>query len=484
MRGRTLAMVVLVAANFMDLMDTTVVNVALPSIQSDLGATGSQLEWMVGAYALGLAASLVTGGRLGDIIGVQRVFLAGIIGFTLSSLGAAVAGSADWLVAARATQGVCAGFMVPQVLAGVQALYPPDRRAPVYGLIGFITGSAAVIGPILSGALISSGGFGMGWRAIFVVNVPIGVALTAIALKVVPNARSTRPPRLDLPGVALLTAAIVCLALPLIDGRQAGWPWWSWTLLGTAPILLAGFVSWQFAVERSGTTPLIPVHLFRNRAYAAGSVVNFSFQAGLVGVFLVLTLYVQQALGYSALQSGLVWLGFSLGTLVGSVLAAMVASRIGPPLMTFGAILAAASVTVVAQWHPAATPPPHWWQVSAVLTIGGIGMGLLVVPLFDAALASVPAADAGSASGALSTVQQIGGTLGVAVIGGIFYDYAGAQPTGTSLATALQVACWCSVAAFGVAAAAGTAFGRAPVRTESQKPSPTPIGCPQQLGDA
>lgn len=462
-------MVVLIAANFMDLMDTTVVNVALPSIQSDLAATGGQLEWMVGAYTLGLAAMLVTGGRLGDILGIRRVFMIGIVGFTLASLGAATAGAADWLIVARAAQGAFAGLMVPQVLAGVQALYPPAERAPIYGLVGFVTGSASVIGPILSGWLISSGSFGLEWRAIFLINVPVGVALTVVAAKVVPNARAARPPRLDLAGAGLLTAAIVCLALPLIDGREAGWPWWSWTLLGAAPVLIAAFAAWQFACERSGRTPLIPVHLLRNRGYAAGNVVNFCFQAGLVGIFLVLTLYVQQALGFTALSSGLVWLGFSLGTLAGSIAAAPLVGRMGPRLMSIGATLAAGAVIAVTAMCPApGGTQPHWPVLSAVLTIGGIGMGLLIVPLFDAALATVPTADAGSASGALSTVQQIGGTLGVALIGAVFYSVAGTHPTDQTLNDALHAASWGSVAAFSAAAVAGLAFGRPRHRVELQ----------------
>jgi EmrB/QacA subfamily drug resistance transporter len=440
-------------------MDTTVVNVALPSIQSHLDATDSQLQWTVGAYTLGLAALLVVGGRLGDIIGIRRVFVTGILGFTLASLAAATAGSAGWLVVARAAQGACAGLMVPQVLAGVQALYPPEERAPIYGLVGFVTGSASVIGPILSGVLISSGTFGLGWRAVFLINVPIGIALTVVAAQVVPNTRSSRPLRLDLPGAGLLTAAIVCVALPLIDGRETGWPWWSWTLLGIAPLLIAGFAAWQSACERSGRTPLIPMHLLRNRAYAAGSIVNFAFQAGLVGMFLVVTLYVQQALGFSALTSGLVWLGFSVGALGGAVAAAPLARRLGPRLMSVGAALAAGAVVAVsALCHQPGSRQPEWWYLSSVLIMGGIGLGLLVVPLFDAALARVPAADAGSASGALSTVQQIGGTLGVAVIGAIFYNVAGQHRTPASMTAALHSAAWGSVAAFGAAAVAGLTF--------------------------
>lgn len=466
-RARTWAMVVLIAANFMDLMDTTVVNVALPTIQTHLTASSGQLQWVVGAYTLGLAAALVTGGRLGDIAGIQRIFIIGISGFTLASLAAATAGAPEWLITARALQGLCAGLMVPQVLAGVQTLYPPSERAPVYALVGLITGSASVVGPLLSGWMISGGAFGLGWRAIFLINVPIGVVLAVIASRTVPDTRSASPPRLDLPGVALLTSGVVCIAIPLIDGRQAGWPWWSWTLLALSPVLLSAFLAWQRASEHAGRTPLIPVHLFRNRAYAAGSVVNFAFQAGLVGIFLVLTLYVQQALGYSPMRSGLVWLGFTVGILAGSIVSGTVANRIGSPLMAVGAVLAAGTVLAVsAMSHPAAGPALQWWQFSSVLAIGGIGMGLLIVPLFEASLATVPVDDAGSASGALSTVQQIGGTLGVAIIGAIFYHQAGIHPTGQSLTSALHASAWGSVIAFGAAALGAFSFRRRSARAE------------------
>lgn len=238
MKHRTAAMAILVVANVMDLMDTTVVNVALPAIQADLHATPAHLEWVVGAYTLALAATLITGGRLGDIFGIRRIFL---------------------------------------------------------------TGLAGVAGPLLGGWLVSSHAFGIGWRAIFMINVPIGIVLALAARTVVPSTRSEHARRLDLPGTILATAGVLCLVFPLIEGRPAGWPLWAWLMLAAAPILLATFAIWQ----RRAASPLIALELFRNRGYLAGSVVNLCFQAGLVSFFFLFTLYLQQALRYGAFEAGL-----------------------------------------------------------------------------------------------------------------------------------------------------------------------------------
>jgi EmrB/QacA subfamily drug resistance transporter len=443
------AMVVLIVANFMDLMDTTVVNVALPAIQGDLGAGSASVEWMVAAYTLALAATLITGGRLGDIVGIRRVFLIGIAGFTVASVLAAVAFDAGVLVAARGLQGAFAGLMVPQVLAGVQALYPPERRAPVYGVVGFITGTASVVGPVLSGVIVSTGAFGFGWRAIFMINVPIGIVLFLAAIKVVPAARPGPAVRLDLPGTALVTAGVLAVILPLIEGRARGWPWWSWLLIVLGPLLLIAFAVRQRRLERSGDTPLIPLRLFADAGYRAGCVINFCFQAGLVAFFLFVTLYLQLALHFSALESGLVWLGLSVGALIGSSIASPLLARVGHRVMATGAVLFALSMILVATAavDPSAGAAPRWWLLAGLLTIGGIGMGLIIVPVFDVALATVPAADAGSASGALNTIQQLGGSFGVAVIGVIFYTAATDAPTPATITAALHLAVAGSVAA-------------------------------------
>ncbi|SDS41213.1 drug resistance transporter, EmrB/QacA subfamily [Microlunatus soli] len=423
MRNPRPAMVVLIVANFMDLMDTTVVNVALPSIQADLRASAAAVEWLVAAYTLGLAATLVTGGRLGDLVGIRRVFLVGVVGFTAASMTATIAGGAEVLVLARALQGMFAGLMVPQVLAGVQALYPPESRAPVFGLVGFITGTASVVGPVLSGLLIDADAFGIGWRSIFVINVPVGIGLIIAAARWVPATRSMTAVRLDLPGVGFATAGVLGIVFGLIEGREHGWAWWTVLPLLAGPALLVVFVAWQRRVERTGGTPVLRIGLFADRGFSSGAVINFCLQAGLVGFFLVVTVHLQQTLGFDALHSGLVWLGLSVGALAGSAMAPRLVSSFGPIVMAVGALSFAVSMIIVVGTVavPVIDGGLSWWRPAVLLIVGGVGMGLVIVPLFDVALATVPSVDAGAASGALSTIQQIGGSLGIAVIGGVFF---------------------------------------------------------------
>lgn len=207
----------------------------------------------------------------------------------------------------------------------------------------------------------------------------------------------------------------------LIEGREHGWPWWALLPLLIGPALLVAFVAWQLHVERLGGTPVIRIALFADRGFLSGTVINFCLQAGLVGFFLVVTVYLQRELGFTALRSGLVWLGLSLGALVGSMLAPRLVNRFGPIVMGVGALSFAISMIMVGAVVTAAGNGLPWWWPAVLLIIGGVGMGLIIVPVFDVALATVPAADAGGASGALTTIQQIGGSLGIAVIGGIFF---------------------------------------------------------------
>lgn len=455
-------MIVLIIANFMDLMDTTVVNVALPSIRSDLSLGAAELEWVVGAYSLGLAAVLIIGGRLGDAYGRRIVFVVGVAGFTVASALSALAVSGPMLDGTRAMQGAFAGAMVPQVLAAVQELYAPEERAPVFGLVGVITGSASVVGPVLAGWLIAIDAFGIGWRSIFAINVPVGLALIAAALVLVPGRRGDRErPRLDLPGAALAAAAGVAIVFPLVGGRQAGWPAWCWVSFGAGVACAALLVARERALEHRRddprpAIPLVPPHLFRNPRYVAGAAANFAYQAGLVGFFLFLTLYVQDTLGFTALRSGLTWLGFSLGTLGGSVLVSTlpVARRQRRPAMLAGGLLTGIGMVWAAHTAIDHAASITGWDFTPALAIAGLGFGALIVPLYDATLETVPPADAGAASGTLSMLQQFGGALGVAGIGEVFFAIAGTPPSGAGDGPALRAAAWIAAILFLCAGAA------------------------------
>lgn len=467
---RVLAMVVLIAATFMDLMDTTVVNVALPSIRADLGMTPAQLEWVVSAYTLGLAATLVAGGRLGDRYGRRTLFVAGVAGFTLASLACAVADSGTALVLARAVQGAFAGAMVPQVLASTQDLFEPEERGPVFGLVGFITGCASVIGPVLAGWLVSADAFGAGWRSIFAINVPVGVALAIAALFVVPNGRAERRASLDLPGAILATGAAVAVVLPLVEGRQAGWPAWCWASFAAGAVLVILLVLRERGIERRADRglapflPLLPLHLFRSRGFVAGSIANVTYQAGLAAFFLFLALYLQETLGFSAIAAGLTWLGFSLGALAGSVLASTPAGgQHRRALMAAGGLVAAAGFVWVAlvAGDPSEAAAPTGWTLTPALALAGVGFGALIVPLFGATLETVPQADAGGASGTLNMLQQLGGSFGVAAIGAVFFSLAGEPANASSSTGAFHAAALIAAALFAIAGLATLTIPRA-----------------------
>lgn len=446
-RNRVAAATVLLVALFMDLMDITIVNVALPAIQQTLDASPQHLEWIVSGYLLALAALLITGGRLGDVFGRRRVFLIGVIGFTAASLLAGLASSGAGLVGFRAVQGVFAGVMVPQVLSIIQALFPPHQRAAVYGITGAVTGLAAVAGPLVGGALITSDVFGLGWRTIFMMNVPIGIALATCALILIPETKSAHPLRLDVPGVLLAMTGILALVYPLVEGHELGWPPWTFALMLMSPVLFAIFIKHQRRRSGANQAPLLPMELFRDRGFSAGLVTQLTFQAGVASYFLILTLYLQSGLGFSAWQAGLSVLPFSLGAVIGSGMAVPLTAKLGKYLVFTGAMLQTAgvgwSIIVVSSQGNTLVPPDF------ILPMGlaGLGLGLLVVPLLDVALATVPVDDAGSASGALNTVQQVGAALGIAVIGLVFFGTIGSDFDPASIREAFLSAAWVTIIA-------------------------------------
>ncbi len=349
---RGLAMGVLIFASFMDLLDATIVNVALPSIRSDLDASGAQLEWAVGGYLLAFAVLMITGGRLGDMFGRRRLFVTGVIGFTVGSALACVAPTIGVLLVARVVQGGFAAMMVPQVLSSLQALYAPRERAAMLGVIGAVSGMSAVIGPVLGGWLVSSDAFGIGWRSIFLINLPVGVVLVALALRWVPDTRSEHPLRLDPVGLVLVTTGLLGVVYALIEGRQQDWAAWILAVGAGGLLVLAAFVVQQVRRERTTGSALLPMRLFADRGFSAGLVTQGAFQGALAGFALVLTVYVQTGLGWSAVHAGLTLLPFSLGAFVGSGVSVPLGMKLGKVVMVAGAVLqSVATVWVLAMVH-------------------------------------------------------------------------------------------------------------------------------------
>ncbi|MGX5694857.1 MFS transporter [Agromyces soli] len=462
---RGLAVGILLFASFMDLLDVTIVQVALPAIGRDLDADAAELEWIVSGYMLAFAIALVTGGRLGDILGRRRVFLAGVAGFTLVSAAAAAAWSGEALVVLRIVQGLFAALMVPQLLASVQALFAPRERAPIFGIIGGVSGLAAVIGPVLGGWLVDADLWGLGWRTIFLINVPVGIAIFALAARFVPDTRSERPMRLDLPGVVLLAAAVACFMVPLIEGRSLGWPSWLWLVVAAGAAIIAWFVAHSVRRQRRDGSALLPMPLFRDRGFSAGLVTQAAFQGAMNAFSLPLIVYLQLALGFDALGAGLTLLAFSLGAMLGTAVAVPLVPRVGKLLITAGAVTMGAGMLWTLASVAAGGADFTGWQAVVPMLLAGLGLALIIIPLIDVALATVPVADAGAASGAYSTFQQLGAAVGVAISTTVFFTVVGTDWSREHVLTALGASVTVAVGGLVLAAIASLLLpGRAAVR--------------------
>jgi EmrB/QacA subfamily drug resistance transporter len=430
---------------FVYVLDFFVVNVALPDIQRSLGASPAAIEWVVAGYGLTAAAFLVVGGRLGDHFGRRRVFCAGIALFTLTSALCALAPGSAFLVAARLAQGVAAAIMAPNVLSILGTTYTGKDRVRAISVYGMVMGVAAVGGQLLGGLLIDANVAGLGWRAIFWVNVPVGVAALLAAQRFVPRSLGARAGRLDWPGVALLSAALVAIVLPLLDGRQQGWPAWSWACLAAGPALLAVFAAHLLRIRGRGGQPLLDPGIFAVRAFRSGLTCQVLFWCQQAAGYLLLALYLQQGRGLSPIESGGVFAVLAAGYLITSFRAPGLTVRFGRRVIAIGAVTGAAGdllmLLAVLRWGVAG-------PVSALfpgLLLLGAGQGLCITPLTTTVLSHADAARAGSVSGALSTAQQVGNAIGVAVTGVVFYGllhrgYAAAYEWSVALMACLLLA--------------------------------------------
>jgi len=416
---------VILCGTFVYVLDFFIVNVALPSIQRSLAAGPAAIEWVVAGYGLTSAAFLVTGGRLGDHYGRRRVFCAGLFCFTVASALCAVAPDAGFLVAARLAQGVAAAIMAPNVLSILGTTYTGPARVKAISVYGMVMGVAAVIGQLVGGLLIAADPAGLGWRVIFWVNVPVGVAALALARRIVPESRADRPGRLDLRGAALFTTALVAIVLPLLDGRAHGWPAWSWACLAAGPVLLALFGAHLRATARRGGQPLLDPAIFAVRAFRAGLACQVLFWCQQAASYLLLALYLQQGRGLSPVESGGVFSVLAAGYLATSFRAPALTMRFGRRVVAAGAVTAAlgnAALVAAVLAHSGTAPVAALFPGLFLL---GAGQGLCITPLTTTVLSHADAATAGSVSGALATAQQVGNAIGVAVTGVVFYGLLG-----------------------------------------------------------
>jgi EmrB/QacA subfamily drug resistance transporter len=412
---------VILAAECMDLLDGTVVNVAAPTIHRDLHASSTALQWIVGGYALALAVGLLVGARLGDLLGRRRMFLAGAIGFTAASAICAAAPTTGILIAARLVQGLAAALMIPQGLGILRQVFPADELPKAYGLFGPVMGSAAMIGPIVGGALISLDPASLEWRTVFLINVPLGMLAVAGAAALLPRTAERHAQRLDVGGALLAAAATLAVVYPLIEGRELGWPAWTYVAIAAG---VAGFAAFAVHIRRrvrAGRDPLIEPSIFSHRGYSAGALAMLLYFGGMIGAFLTITLFLQLGEGFSAVHAGLSVAPFALGTALSAPIAAQrMAAGSGRSLIQLGTLLSLVGYAALALILGGTSHVSTWGLVGPLLVVG-IGMGLFVVPAFDTILAAVTDPELGSASGALNAIQQLGGAVGVAVLGTVFF---------------------------------------------------------------
>jgi EmrB/QacA subfamily drug resistance transporter len=412
---------VILAAECMDLLDSTIVNVAAPAINHDLHASSTALQWIVGGYALAISVGLMTGGRLGDIFGRRNMFLAGSAGFTVASVLCGLAPSAGWLITFRLLQGVLGALMLPQGLGVIREVFPPEEVSSAFAIFGPVIGSAAVFGPLIGGGLVDLDLAGSSWRLVFFVNAPLGLAATLGAWRLLPKTRAENQERLDLSGALLSCVASLALVYPLIEGREHGWPAWTYVLMGLSVVLFGAFGLQQRARNRADADPLLIPSMFAHRGYTAGLLVLLVFFSGMGGLMLTASVFFQAGQGFSPVHAGVAFMPMSAGMAIGAGLSgAILGPKFGRLVIQGGGLVTIAGfLLVVVQVHGSGT-------VGAVdlipgLGLAGLGMGLVVAPLFDVILASVTDEETGSASGLLNAGQQLAGAIGVAVLGTIFF---------------------------------------------------------------
>ncbi|MDP5361816.1 MAG: MFS transporter [Paracoccaceae bacterium] len=434
-KERWIAMAVLLVASFMNLMDVTIVNVALPSMEAAFDATPSQIEWVVAVYILVFALCLLPGGRSGDILGRRRVFMIGVTIFTVGSALCGLAPSINALVGSRIVQGIGGAMMIPQTLALVPALFPPEERGAAFALFGLSAGLASVAGPLLGGVLIGADIWGLGWRPIFLVNIPVGLGALFLAMRFLPKVPRREGMGIDLIGVGLAGLALLLVIFPLIEGRQLGWPLWTFAMMVSAAPAAWLFVLWQRRQAAASAPQLLPAELLSNRSYVLGVFLTAILFSGIPGFFLIMALFLQNGFGLTPLQSGLTTLPFSVGVLIASAIAGRLGNRLLRQRITAGAGML--SLGMMSLWFVVGSLGDtlvSWYFIPSLL-VCGIGLGTAISPLFNTVLASVKGADSGSASGALQAFQQVGGALGVAIVGQIFFSrLLGVEQQATSVA--------------------------------------------------
>jgi len=417
------AFAVLILGIAMALLDTTIVNVALPTIRTSLKADEATLSWIISGYALAYGLALIPAGRIGDRVGHKWVFLVGIVGFTLASFWAGVSNDTANLIVARVVQGLFGGIFFPPVTALIQLMFPPRRRGQAFAIFGASIGFSTALGPLVGGLLIQWLGDADGWRSIFFVNLPFGVIAVIAGLILLPGgAEAKATSALDFFGFVLLAGGLVAILIPLIQGQQDGWPLWTYLSIGGGVLLLVVFAIWELSVARRGKEPLVPPHLFSHPSFTGGVILALVYFAAFTSIFFTISLLWQAGLGHTALESGLVSIPFAIGSIVGASQSNRLAERLGRTVLLIGTGLV--SIGLISLWLVLLRVAPGDltnWALLAPLAVAGIGSGMFIAPNAQFIVATVDRTEAGAASGVIGTVQRVGSAIGIAVIGSVLF---------------------------------------------------------------
>ncbi|HZE37822.1 MAG TPA: MFS transporter [Stackebrandtia sp.] len=456
-RWRWAALAVVLAGGAMELLDSSVTSIAGPTMRADLGGGSGLIQWLTAAYTLAMVGGLLIGARLGDIVGRKPMFLLGTTGFVLASLVVAASQTPGMAIGARVAQGLLGAAMVPQVFGLLREMFPPHESQKAFGLAGPIMGAAAIGGPSLAGWLIAMDVLGLGWRTVFAINLPIGAAILIAAIVLVPRGTASRKFSLDITGALLAAVASALLVYPLVQGREEDWPLWSFAMIAASLVVFAVFGVHQKRRFDSGREVLVIPSLFRKRAFNGGLVLGVLLMAAMAGMGLVMTLHMQLGLHYSPLRAAVAMIPFAVamgGTMAfGDKLAAY-----GRKTLLAGALIKAAGVATVLVTLELAGTDLQWYQLIPGLALAGIGAAMFMGRYFDSVMSGVEPHEIGSASGTLTSIQQLGASFGVALLGTIFFGRFTGDPA--TLASASRTTLIVTVAVLLVAFAAGFALPR------------------------
>jgi len=423
-RSSWLALAVLLAGFFMALVDATIVNVALPSIRTSLNASESTLSWIISGYALTFGLALIPSGRIGDRIGHKWVYIVGVVLFTAASAYCGIAANDFDIIIGRVLQGLAGGIFVPAVGSFIQLLFNGKERGKAFAIMGSVIGLSSAVGQLAGGLLIQAFGEAEGWRWVFFVNLPIGILTAIFAIRLLPagDAHADRTNRMDWLGVTLLSASLVAVLIPLIQGQQDGWHAWTWWTMAAGIGGLAIFAGWQVLFTKRGGSALVPPRLFHHASFTFGVILALVYFAAFTSIFFTLSILWQGGLGHTALESGLLTIPFAIGTAVISSQSTKWAAKIGRSVLVIGAAMVALGLGIT--WYllaNVAVADLNSWMLLPGLLLAGAGNGSFLAPNVQFIVATVDNSEAGAASGVVQTMQRVGTAIGVAIIGSILF---------------------------------------------------------------